>query len=455
MLLSPPTGWAQDPLRLDLAAVVARALEASPALGVARARRAEIEGSVTEVAADAWPQVDFVAGWSRSRDPSFLVSADFDDIVELFPGFEPEEQEAWTTGVELRQTLYSGGKVRAAVELAEIAVEVADERLAETRLDVAMTAAEAFYELAAAERSVAILDAERAARDAALEVVEARLEIGEATRLEQLRALAARDEVAPRLAEAEGRIEIARVRLRAALALEPDAPVALEAPIVGRDDGPTVDTLAVETLGVEDVVSSAPPLDVLRAEARRGRPALRDLALQIAAIERERTVEAAEGKPQVDFTGAYGRRGRTLDQLPDALYDEWRVGAGVTWSLFDGGRRRGLLAQIDARGEALRWRLEELEREIDADLATRRAAHQAARERLRASAVAATAAREAVRVADASYRQGVALQADLLDARERSTRAELAVDDALFDALRAGARLRRAVGLLPTEEWSQ
>ncbi len=60
-----------------------------------------------------------MTAWSRSRDPSLLNSRDFEDIVDLFPDFEPGEQELWDLAVEVSQPLYTSGKVRAAVDLAE------------------------------------------------------------------------------------------------------------------------------------------------------------------------------------------------------------------------------------------------------------------------------------------------------------------------------------------------
>ena len=65
--------------------------------------------------------------------------------------------------------------------------------------------------------------------------------------------------------------------------------------------------------------------------------------------------------------------------------------------------------------------------------------------------MAADAATEAARVAFESYREGAALQADLLGAQEEEIRAEFVRVDAVYESWIRAARLLRAVGRLPTQ----
>jgi len=66
----------------------------------------------------------------------------------------------------------------------------------------------------------------------------------------------------------------------------------------------------------------------------------------------------------------------------------------------------------------------------------------------------AQAAQEAVRVARATYEEGVATQTDLLDAQRNAVLAQVSAIEARYEALIEASRLSRAVGLLPTEPWS-
>ncbi|MDA8020792.1 MAG: TolC family protein [Thermoanaerobaculia bacterium] len=431
-VLMASAAHAADVVELDLATVVAMALERNAALKAEEERRHEVAGGVEEAGADAWPQVDVITHWNRSRSPSLLNSPDFEEFVEQFPGFTPGEQELYTVGVEVSQPIYSGGKVRAALDLAELVVDITDSQIDAVRLDTALSATEAWYRLQAARASLRTVTSQQEARRESLQVVQDRFDLGEATRLELLRAEAALAEVGPTAAEAEGRVVVEAARLRALLGLES------EVEIRGQS---TTDT----------DVPQVPTRDELIHRAFETRPELRDLLLQEDALHRQRTVAAAESKPQVELNGEYGRQVRLLENLDDDLFQNWSVSVSLSWNVFDGGRVAGQVAQIDSQKAQLQWRREELRRQIVADVEQSLAALRTAVESERASVVSAAAATEAARVAAETYRQGVALQADLLDAQDRAISAELEATQARLERQIQWARLKRAIGRLPTD----
>ncbi len=423
------------PAPLDLTAVVALALGQNPALQAEAERRAEVAGGVDEAAAGAWPQVDLVGSWSRARNPAFLNSPDFEDILEQFPDFKPGEQELWDLGVELRQTLYSGGKVKAAIDLARLVAGVTDAQIGTVELDTALAAAEAYFRLLRAQGALETVEIQQQARQRSLEVVEVRYELGAATRLELLRARSQLAAVEPAVARIGGQVEVGKSRLRTALGLEPETVMEV-APAAGELPKPP---------------AFAPLLEL----AHRQRPELEDLRLQDQALGRQRAIAAADGRPQVELAGLYGRQVRLVDNFGQPLFDNWSLSLGLTWSLFDGGRRKGQLAQLESRRQQLEWQRRDLQNQIASELEEALVEYRTALERRRAAEVAAQAAQEAARVADESYREGVAIQADLLDAQEEETRAELVRVEALYDAWIQAARLLRAVGRLPTERWEE
>lgn len=421
-----------ETVKLDLATVVDMALTRNAGLQAEEERRAEVAGGVDEVGADAWPQVDVIANWNRSRSPSLLNSPDFEDFIDQFPDFTPGEQELYTVGVEVSQPIYTGGKVRAALDLAKLVVDITDSQIDSVRLDTALSATEAWYRLQAAEASLRTVTAQQDARRESLQVVQDRFDLGEATRLELLRAEASLAEVAPTAAEAEGLVVVEAARLRTLLGLEHDVAIrtAQTSPPAEPEYVPTTDELIDAAL--------------------ESRPELKDLRLQGDALKRQRTVTAAEAKPQVEFNGLYGRQVRLPENLDDNLFQNWSVSFSMTWNVFDGGRVAGQVAQIDSQAMQLQWRREELRRQVVAEIEQSRAALHTALETERASAASAAAASEAARVAAETYRQGVALQADLLDAQDRQIAAELSATRATLDRQVQWARLKRAVGRLPT-----
>ena len=272
------------------------------------------------------------------------------------------------------------------------------------------------------------------ARREFLAVIQARYDIGEATRLELLQSQATLAELRPALASSEGRLEMARARLRA---------------VLGLADGEPLEVLA----SAEEVnLPAAPPAGALLAQALDQRPEFRDLRRQAEALLSQEEVTRADGRPQIELTGLFGREARLVDDLSDPLFDNWFVAVGMSWEFFDGGRRRGEVIQLESQRRQLEWQLRDLVHQMRFEIEQAVAEYETARARLLATDVAARAAREAARVAEEGYREGVALRADYLDAQQRETEAEIRFVDARFNARVQAARLLRAVGAPPTDD---
>lgn len=413
---------------LDLEQVIERALEHNPSLAAAIEQRRELAGGLVEAWSDAYPQLDAQGGWGRSRNPSLLNSPDFEEFLDQFPDFEPRAQDLWNLSVEVRQVIWAGGKVKATVALAELATEIVESRIAKARLDVASRAALAWAEAIAADRARVALAAEVRSLTTALELVEARLEIGEATELEQLRSLAALHQIAPELAELDGRYEQALAELRAVMGMAPATP------------------LLVSFAG--EAAPALPDLEQVRREAIQHRPELDGLALEAETVAGQAAITRAEGRPRFDFEAAWGRQARLGENLREGLYDDWRVGITAKVSLSDGGRRAGLLAQAESQQRQLELQLEDLRRQVELEVERAWTSLRAAHARRGATAAALAAAREAARVAREGWELGVALQLDVLEAEDLARRAELAAIDADLAAWSAAIELDRARGLV-------
>jgi HAE1 family hydrophobic/amphiphilic exporter-1 len=429
-------------VELSLAAAVDLALQRNPALLAVEERRREVQGGIEEARADAWPQLAAVSAWSRSRNPSLLNSPDFGEILDAFPegDFTPQVQELNTLGVEVSQPLFTFGKIGAAVSLARTVAEVTDAQIAAARLDTALAAAEAYFEVLASERALVTVEEQERARRASLAVIQARYDLGEATRLELLQSQATLAELLPALATSEGRLDEARARLRRALGLEPGVPLELA---------------QIDDRRIEVVFGDIPAPETLMAVAVARRPELADLELQAEALGSQQQVTRADGRPQIELNGLYGREARRVGNLDDALFANWRVAVGMRWEFFDGRRRKGQIAQLESRRRQLELERQNLLQGIRLEIETRLTELRTARARLEAAEVASTAAREAARVAEDSYGEGVALQADLLGAQQRETEAEIRRVEARYQTQVSAARLLRSLGYLPTEDWRE
>lgn len=427
LLLFPSLSFSES---LTLAKTIEQALALNPRLKGAEESRREVAAGVREARAQALPSFKLLSGWDVSRNPSLLNSVDFEEFVESFPGgsFEPRRQTLYNLSAEVAQPLFTWGKVGAALELARSAGDVAESRIDTLRLDIAAEAAEAYFALARSSQALEALEAQHRARTEAFEVVHTRYELGDATRLELLRSKAALAAVEPARAVKAGEIESARSRLRRILGMTRNTQIQLELP--------------------KAAVPSPPPLAALLGGTAK-RPEELELLRQEEALSHRIRVLKADGKPQLDFSGAYGRVVRRPEDLEDPLFRDWRISVDFTWDLFDGGRRRGQVAQLESQMRQLAWQRQDLERQIAEEIAVAHSELAAARAREGAADVALEAAREANRVAQESYQEGVALQADVLAAQEQETQGALESIEARFDAFIQWVRLERSLGRIP------
>lgn len=432
---SLPPAQPAGAIQLDLARAVEATLRSNPGLLAVEEVRSQVQGGIREARADAFPQLTLSSSWGQSRNPSFLNSSDFDEILDQFPGgaFEPSTQELSRAVVEIQQPVWTFGKIRAAIDLAEIVGEAADAQIRTAELDAAFATAEAYYRVQAAREGLATIEAEREFRSRDLARIEDLLEIGEATRLEQLRAFSALAAVDPEVARRRGQVTIAEMRLRQLLDLPTDEPLELE---------PSSTSLP------------PPPEIALLVAAAAHRPEIEDLLHQEDAYKVQQQITRADGLPRIDLSGYWGREVRLVTNLSDPLYSSWAAALELSWPFFDGGRRRGQIEQFESQRRQIALRRDELEAAVRLETDQARTNYETALSRAASAEVFAQAAQEAERVARATYEEGVATQTDLLDAQRNAVLAQVSAIEARYEALVEASRLSRAVGLLPTEPWS-
>lgn len=418
-------------VELTLERAVELALERNPGLQAVAQLEKQVAGGIVEARSGAFPELKLVSSWGQARSPAFLNSPDFEKILEQFPGasFEPSTQRLFRSVVELRQAVWTFGRVGTAIELAEVVAEAAEAQIETARLETALAAAESFFLVLAARESLAAVASEESFRRKDRERIRDLLEIGEATELELLRAEAALAELEPEKARREGSVRVAETRLRQVLDLNPEEPLELR-------------------FGSESQ-AKAPALREAVAVALAKRPELVDLARQEEVYRLRQKIVRSEGLPQIELRASYGREVRELENFDRSLYAAWSTSLGLEWSFFDGGRRKGQIAQFEAQRQQLALRRRELESRVRLEVEQAWTAYGAAVARAEAAARSEQAAVEAERVARASFEAGVARQSDLLDAQSRATAARMLAITARFDALIEQARLLRAMGLLP------
>ena len=416
---------AEGPARITLAEAIARAKAESPRLAELRAREQAAEAGIDGAKSGRVPTVDLSAGYTRySNVPEY---------PERVPGaMEPvflNIPDNWRARVGITAPLYTGGRVEGGIEAASGDREGASRDLEAGEDDLLLETAVAYWSLVTARAIEGVLEGAIGSYDAHLADARNRERLGMAARNEVLAVELERD-----------RAELAALRAtNGAAAAEANLARLLGPPPCSRIE-------PVEPLEIEAPPTADP--EALVAAALAARPERAALVARLAAAEARVSVQRSSSRPQVNATAGWefaNPNSRNLPPRPE-WNDTWSVGVGLAFTVFDGGRTAAAASQAEAAAIAIRRQIDDLERRIRLDVATRVLDVRTAAASVEVATRSVASAEENRRVSADRYRAGVGLSSDLLDAEVASLRAGLDRTAALADQRLALARLDRAVG---------
>ncbi len=396
------------------------ALENNFAIRQARERLREQEGLIVEVRAQAIPNVAATAGYSR--DAKSLSEARAGGL----------NYQNWRAAITVRQLVYSGGGVSAALDAAKTTRSAAVFEIEAVVNEVLLLVRTRFADVLLNRERIQVQEQGVALLKEQLQTAKNRFEAGSVSQFEVLTAEVALANAQPALISARNGLRVAIDELRAAL---------------GYQGGFGADLQKVpDFTGTLEYHPVAYELAASLSAARARRPELLRLEQIRRARESGVTVSKSDYLPQVYLTGGYeGVKRSSSNSLNDSL-DGWTAGVEASWALFDGARTRGKVAQ--ARAQLNQARLSVAEQTLAVEVEVRRALSslQEAAELAEAAAKVVGQAEEALRLADVRYRNGAATQLDVLQARQALTEASLNRLQANYRHTIALATVRKAVG---------
>ncbi|MDF1504222.1 TolC family protein [Roseisolibacter sp. H3M3-2] len=451
------------PLTLDQA--LARALGQSQEVRLAKAQVDLAAAQVTAARAQALPQLNGTLSYTRTYASPFNTGGGFSlpdsmrfapdstgsvaerlryleqnaglaglgGIGGLFGSLPLGRPNAYVAGVSGSQVLYSGGRVGAALKIADSYREAAGFEFREQVAEVALQVRRAYVRAALSQQLEAIA---QAALDQALRFHEQqrlRLQAGTGSELDVLRAEVSAENLRPQLVEARNAAEVAVLDLKRLVDLPLTRPVKLTTALAA----PAV----VDTLGEPDPTAVA---------AQRASVSAAERQVEIRA----RQVDVARGAflPSVSLQVNYGAQ-----NLPGTTFGfndtPWRrdvsAAVGVSVPLFTGFRRTAELEQARVELERSRLQLGQLKEGVQVQY------QQARGERQRALSSIAARQRtvdQAQRVHDLTvlrFERGLATQLEVSDARLALLQARTNVAQAIADFHIADAGVERALGAAP------
>ena len=406
--------WANfgDPV---MTRVIGGALRGSPGLAAAAARVREARAQRKAQAATLFPSVDGSAGRRASR-------------AEI-EGAPDQSGTSFSAGLDASWDADLFGGNRQSVAAASAAMESAREDYHSAGAALAAETALAYLDIRSGEARLKVLRESLKSREETTKLAEWRAAAGEIDKLELRQAQSSLQQARAALPSLEQSAAQSRNRLTLLSGL---APGALDATLSAGSRG---------VPGPQRRLAVGIPADTIRQ-----RPDVRSAGYRwVAAVARKRSAEA-DRLPRLRLSGTLGIDSLSASKIFNPQTASASLIAGLTAPIFNAGRIRAQIEAMDAAQEqalhsyqsAVLTALSEVE---DALIACRRSA-----ERMAALELAATAAREADKLALLRYGTG---DSDMLTVLE-TQRTRLAIEESLVgirsDRAAAHIRLYKALG---------
>lgn len=391
-----------------------------------------------EVRASRLPSLQLGGGYTRlSEVPPFEVRLPFPPGMNLPASILVSRNyyDSFALKVGLRQPVFTGFRLKGGAEAARFETEAAANDLESVRSETVYRIQAAYWSLFKAGEVRKAVDENVAQVEAHLADVRNLFEHGLLTKNEVLKVEVQLSNARLARLDAVNAVETAAVWLNSLIGAPLDAPVATAtsvAELEGRTGG------GPETGG----------LDALLDKALNERSDLKAMGFRAKAGEAGITVAKAGWYPQVYLSGNYYDLKPNSRLLPaqNRFYSTWDVSLNVSLDLWNWGATLRQTQQAEARLAMIQDGLGQLRDAAAVEVRQHWLAIGRAREKIAVAREAVGQAGENLRVTVERFKEGVALNSDVLDAESAHLAARTNYAQALVDLELVKAGLARAVG---------
>jgi outer membrane protein TolC len=395
---------------LDLAEVVRRTLQVSPAIAASEGyvRSAQSEQRVTTGA--YMPNLAATSSVLRSNITSVPTV-----------GSPPS---SYSAGLASSVDLFTGGRRASDRDRARADVAAAEVGDISQRFTVTLVAQRAFYDNLRASDLVDVARARVAQAERAYRYAQARVRTGRTTKSDELRA----------------KLELTSGQQQLVAAL---------------------DTLQTSAYSLGRLVGSNGPVGARRSSTEEPRPlALSDSEVVRLAIDASPSVRAARASeqasaaatrsarstylPDVKVSGGYNWANQTT--ILGGTRPGWSVALGTNFPLFNGFQREDAVTRADVAAEVARVTALDVTRQARAEAARLLAGLRFAERNVSLANEAVQSAQEDLRVQSERYQAGISTELDQLTSQLAVTQAQLSLVAARFNYLITRAQLEALVG---------
>jgi outer membrane protein len=424
---------AKPPVILTVDDAIALALRQNPFHLASQEKIAQARAGVRQAVAGFLPTLN--ASGSDTLDEKLF----FLEFPSMVPGEPPVRMSIdftrdYQMGFSFGLPLYAGGRLTAGYRMANFGLKASQESVRLSEQETVLEAKRAFYGYLLSKEFSAVADEGLRLAEDFMKNVKNLYEVGMASKFDLLRSEVQAANLKPQAIRARNSVEVAALGLKTVCGIELDTPVEVKGEL------------------------AAPPLDAeardVVAEALAQRPELRQLDHQRSMAGESLKIARGSLLPTLAIGGVYNVWSDALNLRKGTWQNYYTVSLSLTLPIFDGFESRARIGQSKAALRELDWTRKGLSEAIAFEVRQAVLNLNQARETLLSQERNVEQAREAVRIAELNYAEGLATNLDVSTAQVALSQARTNFSQALYDCVISQAQLEKAVGRSRSESRS-
>ncbi|MGQ9618947.1 MAG: TolC family protein [Candidatus Aminicenantia bacterium] len=419
-----------EELELTLNESIRIALEKNPNLLAMQKRIDEAKSQEHSALAGFLPKLDLSA-MKTVEEKLFTI-----EIPSFIPGQPPtvakfDFTKDYQYTLRMTQTIFTGGKLISSYNQARLNTDLTKELERQTKQDLIFEVKKAYFGVLLSKEILRVSESALSLAEKNLERTKKLLEVGVASRLDQLRAEVQVANLKPQVIRAKNALELAEAGFKTLLGLKPDDVINLK-----------------ENLTYKPVEIEPERIFFLALEKR---PEINQLKIQKRMSQEMLKLAIASYIPNVAVAGDFNWRADRFAFSKRDLENYYTINLVVTLPLFDGFSREAVISRSKAGIERSEYLLKGVKQSIALDVKNAILSFKEAQETYESQKANITQAEETVRIAELNYEEGLATYLDVLSAHMALTEAKTNLAQALYNYNVALAKIERAVSV-PLEE---
>lgn len=395
------------PIELSLDDSIAMALQNNPTIKIADADREKAQWAISEAKGAKKLTVNLTHADKRAKTYSYSASAN-----------------SFSNQIALNLPLYTGGKIEAGIEQAELNYKISDLDVQQSRQQIKLNATNGYYTILQSINALKVSQESVDMMNAHLKNVQAQYGVGVVAKSDVLRSEVELANYQQTLIVAQNNYDLAVSKFNNVLGLP------LETEVKVKDELQHVKY----QLSLNDSITYA--------MSHRPENIQADYAVEIA----KKSVKIAQsGKlPTVAASAATGWSDTTF---PGTDNNTWSIGLSATWTAFDSGVTDSKIKQSDLAVTKALQQAQQTKDSIQLEVRQAYLNMNEADKRINTTQVAVDKAEEDFKISGVRYSAGVGTNIDVIDAQVALTQAKNNYIQALYDYNTSKANLDKAMGI--------